>query len=64
MDLFDAHSDAQSVLRKGLAQTVVYTQNKDCEICNTFKAEQKKQLATSTYSSQKENKKKASPPAL
>ena len=51
--------NVQGAVRRGWAQIHVL-KTKDCEICDSFTTEQKKQLATPTYRTWKEHQKKAS----
>ena len=47
MALFHAHLNCTRCLEKGMG-TDERVQNKDCELCNKFAIDQKKQLATPT----------------
>ena len=63
MALFDSHSKCVRCHEKGLG-TDPCVEKMDCEICYSFTSEQKEQLATPTYRTQKEHQKKASSPPL
>ena len=63
MALFDAHSKCAHCRKKGIGQDPCI-EKKQCQICDNFSEDQKKQLATPTYRVQKELQKKASSPSL
>ena len=60
MALFDTHTKCARCRDNWLGQDAC-VEKKDCTICNNFTAEQKLQLATSTYRARKELQKNASP---
>ena len=62
MALFDAHSKCARCREKGIGQ-YPYVERKQCQICDNFSEDQKKQLATPTYRARKELQKKASSPS-
>ena len=62
MALFDAHSKCACCREKGIGQDAC-VEKKQCQICDNFSEEQKKQLATPTYRACKELQKKASSPS-
>ena len=59
---FDAHSKCAGYREKGIGQDPC-VEKKQCQICDNFSEDQKKQLATPTYRARKELQKKASSPS-
>ena len=62
MALFDAHSKCARCHDKGIGQDPC-VEKKPCQICDNLSEDQKKQLATPTYRTQKELQKKISSPS-
>ena len=62
MALFDAHSKFACCREKGIGQYPC-VEKKQCQICDNFSEDQKKQLATPTYRAHKELQKKARSPS-